>query len=44
MTVIGALSPALVGYLSDTVGFTAAFVVLIVGLLFGIAVISVLKT
>lgn len=44
MTVIGALSPALVGYLSDTVGFTAAFVVLIVGLLFGIAVISVLET
>lgn len=43
MTVIGALSPAIVGYLSDTVGFTAAFVVLIVGLLCGVAIIGVLN-
>lgn len=43
MTVIGALSPAIVGYLSDTVGFTAAFVVLIVGLICATVLIGVLK-
>lgn len=43
MTVIGALSPAIVGYLSDTVGFIPAFVVLIAGLICAIALIGVLK-
>lgn len=43
MTVIGALSPAIVGYLSDTIGFTPAFLVLIIGLLCGIVLIGVLN-
>jgi MFS family permease len=43
MTVIGALSPVIVGYLSDTVGFTAAFIVLIAVLICGIALIGMLK-
>lgn len=43
MTAIGALSPATVGYLSDTVGFTVAFVVLIAVLICGAALIVVLK-
>jgi MFS family permease len=43
MTVIGALSPAVVGYLSDTVGFVAAFGVLIAVLVCGAALIVVLR-
>lgn len=44
MTVIGALSPAIVGYLSDTVGFIPAFVVLIIVLVCAIALIGVLQS
>lgn len=43
MTVIGALSPAIVGYLSDTVGFTVAFVVLIAVLVCAVGFIVVLQ-
>ena len=43
MTVIGALSPVIVGYFSDTVGFVAAFVVLIAVLVCATALVAVLK-
>lgn len=43
MTVIGALAPAIVGYLSDTIGFVFAFTVLIVVLICGAGVIVVLR-
>lgn len=43
MTVIGAFAPATVGYLSDTVGFTVAFSVLVGVLVCGATVIALLK-
>lgn len=42
MTVVGALSPAIIGYLSDTVGFVFAFTVLIIVLICGAGLIILL--